>query len=32
MARGAEATAAASDGCNPTGVAAALFSSYYAIE
>lgn len=30
MARGAEATAALTDGCNATGVAAALFSSYYA--
>ena len=30
MARGAEANAAVSDGCNPTGVAAALFSTYYA--
>ena len=29
MARGAEANAAVSDGCNPTGVAAALFSTYY---
>jgi prepilin-type N-terminal cleavage/methylation domain-containing protein len=30
MANGAEATAAFNDGCNATGVAAALFSSYYA--
>ncbi len=30
MARGVEAIAAVSDGCNPTGVAAALFSTYYA--
>ena len=29
MARGSEATAAALNGCNPTGVAAALFTSYY---
>jgi prepilin-type N-terminal cleavage/methylation domain-containing protein len=30
MARGAEATGAITNGCNPTGVAGALFSSYYA--
>ena len=30
MARGSEATAALLNGCNPTGVAGALFSSYYA--
>lgn len=30
MARGTEANAAALDGCNATGVAAALFTSYYA--
>jgi len=30
MAEGDEATSAVSDGCNPTGVAGALFSSYYA--
>jgi type IV pilus assembly protein PilA len=30
MARGSEATAATRDGCNPTGTAANLFSSYYA--
>jgi prepilin-type N-terminal cleavage/methylation domain-containing protein len=30
MARGSEATAAINNGCNPAGVAAALFSSYYA--
>jgi type IV pilus assembly protein PilA len=29
MVRGAEATAATLDGCNPAGVAAALFSSFY---
>jgi hypothetical protein len=30
MAEGSEATAAAKDGCNPSGTAANLFSSYYA--
>ena len=29
MARGAEATAASANGCNPAGVAAALFTTYY---
>ena len=30
MAQGSDALGAARDGCNPSGVAAALFSSYYA--
>lgn len=30
MARGSEATAASRDGCNPSGTAANLYSSYYA--
>jgi type II secretory pathway pseudopilin PulG len=32
MQEGSEASAAARDGCNPSGVAAALFTSYYAMN
>jgi hypothetical protein len=32
MAHGSEATAAVKDGCNPSGTAANLFSSYYAVN